>query len=1155
MQKLFGLEMASIAGGLSAALLLVIAGLVLLALRRPVFFKLGLRPIPRRRAQSSLIVVGLMLATLIITAAFITGDTLSHTIRSLAIEGMGEMDELIQAGRETQYYGASSGVDSYFKLAQFESLDAQLADYPLIDHLVPAITESIPVVNTTRRRSLQSVNVMGLRQQDLAVLAQENVTDAAGQPLDLDALVGQEVYINAAAAEDLGAAPGDLLELYVSNKPKVYTVRAISAGSTSESQSIDDNPRLLLNLRQAQSLFNRRGKINLIVVSNQGDALAGAEHSQEVTARLRNLLSDPKVTAQVYAFLAGDPAVAQALRKAAEGEEGNTQADLLALAGGLEAGVAGGGLSDATRSLLTDSEMASRVESVLEDTSWGSQPLRERLSELFAEQSDLSVDDSKRDTLDEAEMAASAFTTIFIVAGLFGISAGLVLIFLIFVMLASERKSEMGMARAVGAQRGHLVEMFVFEGTAYDLAAAAVGVALGIATGLLIAVTLGKAFAGTGLSIQPYVSLNSLLVSYSLGMLVTFATVLISAQRVSNLNIVSAIRDLPEPPHPPSYLRDRLLAPFHAIGDGFRALFRLRIFRALRAWLVQLPGSLLRLVWLGFSRGPFTLLLGLVLTPIGISKTNASFYSLGVSFAIIGAGLMLLYLLRWLFQRVALQRSWNTADFPDRVALTLLGLTLTGFWALPSSLIQKFFGVPDMSESGPEMLFISGIMIVSGAVLVIMYNTDLLLRLILVAAGGSPRFAPVLRVAIAYPLSNRFRTGMTIAIFAIVMFSVIFMATLFKVNDIILDDTEQFTGGFDLRVSSSESNPIDDLTRSIGTQPTLRRSDYAVVASQVNLPVELRQGENGRWASYLVQGVDDAYLQNIDYDLAVKAEGYQTAAEVWDAVRQHRGYAVADRMSVPSRSNSSIVIGGPDFKLKGVYLEDDTMQPIRVNAREPNTEATFELTIIGVIEQSAMTGFGLVTSQDTLRDALPFELPTPTYYIRLDDAASASQAGAALESAFLKNGVESVDQIKELRDAMAQQYVFQYLLLGFLTVGLVVGVAALGVISTRAVVERRQQIGMLRALGFQRNMVSWIFLIESSFVALLGIGLGSGLALIPAAQMINDMAADIPGLTFQVPWIEMLGVSGLAYAMTLLTTWLPAIQASQVTPAEALRYE
>jgi putative ABC transport system permease protein len=1142
MQKLFGLEMASIAGSLSAVLLLVILGLGLLALRRPVFFKLGLRPIPRRRAQSTLIVLGLMLATLIITAAFITGDTLSYTIRTQAIQGMGEIDEMIQVGGGVDSYGGESVGDKYFKMAEYEQLSAQLSGYPLIDHLLPAINENVPVIDTTSRRSLQSIGVMGLQPGDLAVLDQEETTDASGQPLMLEALGGQEVYINQKAAEALGASPGDVLELYVGSRPKIYTVRLIAAQG--------DEPRLLLNLRQAQVLFNQRGKINLIVVSNQGDVMSGVAHSQAVTAHLRSLLSDPKVTSQLYSLLAGDPGISQALRKAAEKEKGNTQVDLLSLADGLQAGEA----SPETRSLLADSDLSGRVESILADVAWGSQAQRDRLAELFANQSELGVDDVKRDTLDSSEQGASAFTTIFIVAGLFGITAGLVLIFLIFVMLASERKSEMGMARAVGAQRGHLVEMFVFEGAAYDLMAAAVGVGLGILTGLVIALTLGRAFMETGLQIRPYVSTNSLLVSYSLGMLVTFVTVLFSASRVSRLNIVSAIRDLPEPPRPPNYLRDRLLAPFRILRDGVRFLFHLKVFRALKAWLVQFPRSLLRLVWLGFTSGPLTLLLGGFLAVTGLQGKSLSSYSLGVSFSIIGIGLLLRGLLRLLFQRFAGGKAWYTLELPDRIAFTLLGLALTGFWSLPSDVLEGRLGISEMSM-GPEMLFISGIMIVGGAVLVIMYNTELLLRLILTAVGGSPRFAPVMRMAIAYPLSNRFRTGMTIAIFAVVMFSVIFMATMFKVSNLVMTDTEQFTGGFDLRVSSSSSNPVDDLARSIVTQPGVQRKDYAVIGSQVSLPVELKQAEDDRWASYLIQAADEAYLQNTGYDISVMAKGYETSAEVWDAVLEKRGFAVADRLSVPSRTSSTIMIGGPDFKLKGVYLEDETMQPIQVSARELSTEATFNLTVIGVLEQSTFSGFGLVTSQETLQQALPVELPAPTYYIRLNDGVDPGQAGAALESAYLKNGLQSVDQAKELRDAMAQQYVFEYLLLGFLTVGLVVGVAALGVISTRAVVERRQQIGMLRALGFQRRMVSWIFLIESSFVALLGIGLGAGLALIPAAEMIREMASEIPGLTFQVPWAEIGVVSGLAYTMTLLTTWLPSIQASRITPAEALRYE
>ncbi len=1132
MEKLFGLEMATIAGVLSGMLLFVIACLALLAWRRPVFLKLGLRPIPRRKAQSILIVLGLMLATLIITAAFITGDTLSNTIRQVAIEGMGEIDEIVSSSTES----------SYFKMAEYESLAAQLDGYPLVDRILPAILDSAPVVNVTHRSSLRSIEVVGLQPQDVSVLSKGEITDSSGRQLLLEALGANEVYLNAAAAEALSASPGDEMELYVGHNPKNYIVRAIAEQG--------EEPRMLVSLRQAQRMFNQHARINMIVVSNLGDELGGAASSQEVTARLRGLLCDPKTAGKLYAFLGRDPAVPRSLRAAAEREQGNTKADLLSLADGLEAG----GLSPETRSLLADEGLANRVESILADADWGNEPRRERLSRLLGDLSELVVEDIKRDTLDMGELAASAFTTIFIVSGLFGIAAGMVLIFLIFVMLAAERKSEMGMARAIGAQRGRLVEMFVFEGTAYDLAAAAVGVALGVVTGLIIAFTLGQAFAGLGLDIRPSVSTRSLLVSYSLGMLVTFATVFFSAMRVSRLNIVSAIRDLPEPPRPPRYLRDRLLAPFWAIADGFRALFRLRIFRALRFWFLSLPGSLLRLVWLGFTSGPFTLLLGLFLTQVGLQNASAAAYGTGVSFVIIGGALLVRGLVSPLVRRVARGRAWNASEILDRVTFTLMGLALTIFWSLPTRYLEEQFGVPEMS-SGPEMLFIAGILLVAGAVLVIMYNTDLLLRLILLTMGRSPRMAPVLRMSIAYPLSNRFRTGMTIAIFAVVTFSVIFMATLFKVNDLVLNDTEQFTGGFDLRVDYSRSNPVDDLPRAITRQQSLYRKDYAVVASLITLPVELKQGQAGRWAGYLIQAADTAYLESVDYDISVMAEGYTSAAEIWQAVRDEPGLAIVDRFAVPSRTTTNIVIGGPDFSLEGVYLEDETMKPIQLEVREPNSEATFELTVIGVLEQSAITGYGLITSQDTLKKGLDVELPEPTYFVRLAEGADPASTSAALESAFLKNGLESVDLVQELRDSLATQLVFQQLMLGFLTVGLVVGVAALGVISTRAVVERRQQIGMLRALGFQREMVSWVFLIESSFVALLGIGLGVGLALIPASQVVTDMAVEIPGLTFEVPWKEILVVFGLAYAMTLLTTWLPAAQASRVRPAEALRYE
>jgi hypothetical protein len=92
----------------------------------------------------------------------------------------------------------------------------------------------------------------------------------------------------------------------------------------------------------------------------------------------------------------------------------------------------------------------------------------------------LEADPVKQDSLDEADAEGNAFMSIFTTFGSFSIFAGAMLIFLIFVMLAAERRGELGIARAVGTRRGHLIQMYVYEGIAYDLMAAAVGALIGV---------------------------------------------------------------------------------------------------------------------------------------------------------------------------------------------------------------------------------------------------------------------------------------------------------------------------------------------------------------------------------------------------------------------------------------------------------------------------------------------------------------------------------------------------------------------------------------------------------------------------------------------------------------------------------------------------
>src|SRR5829696_3010122 len=100
MNDIFGIPMAG-----TMLVLLIVLGLCLtrvawIAWRRPVIFKLANRNIPRRKAQTTLIVVGLMLSTLIISAALGTGDTLHHSLTKDTYDNLGHVDQLVVASSD-----------------------------------------------------------------------------------------------------------------------------------------------------------------------------------------------------------------------------------------------------------------------------------------------------------------------------------------------------------------------------------------------------------------------------------------------------------------------------------------------------------------------------------------------------------------------------------------------------------------------------------------------------------------------------------------------------------------------------------------------------------------------------------------------------------------------------------------------------------------------------------------------------------------------------------------------------------------------------------------------------------------------------------------------------------------------------------------------
>ena len=464
----------------------------------------------------------------------------------------------------------------------------------------------------------------------------------------------------------------------------------------------------------------------------------------------------------------------------------------------------------------------------------------------------LQANKSKHDALKTADATGAAFVSMFTTFGSFSIAAGILLIFLIFVMLAAERRGELGIARAVGTRQRNLVQMFLFEGVAYDVLAAAIGALIGIAVAYLMVLVMASAFNQEGsFHITYSVTSRSVIVAYSIGVLLTFAVVSVSAWRVSRMNIVTAIRNLPEPPAPTKQ-RQR--------------------------WIL----------------GVATLILGALLIVSGISAKNAIVLGFGVSLAILG-----------------LVPVAERLGAPVRATRTAAGLGLVAWFVLPIS--RWLFGSLSVDFS---IFILSGLMIVVGASWTIMYNADLLLAGLTRSLGRIRSIAPVLRMSVAYPLRNRFRTGVTLAMFTLVVFTLVTGATTTTSFVNGMNNLGTYGGGFDVRATVAPTSPITDMRAALRHAPGINPADVRVVSSQSFLPVKAHQiGVPGGAKDYAVRGLDTAFLTHTTYNLAARAYGYGSDAQVWRAMNAHQGLAVVDGTVAPRKTNFNFG-AVPPFQLR-----------------------------------------------------------------------------------------------------------------------------------------------------------------------------------------------------------------------------------------------
>jgi putative ABC transport system permease protein len=201
-----------------------------------------------------------------------------------------------------------------------------------------------------------------------------------------------------------------------------------------------------------------------------------------------------------------------------------------------------------------------------------------------------------------------------------------------------------------------------------------------------------------------------------------------------------------------------------------------------------------------------------------------------------------------------------------------------------------------------------------------------------------------------------------------------------------------------------------------------------------------------------------------------------------------------------------------------------------------------------------------VMQPSDLRDTTRATSATPSY-LTLSVRVKSPRFVPEVESAIKKMGFNTFS-ITDATRSLRQFFVVLDLFLGIFG-SLALTVASIGIVNTlvMAILERRREIGIMKALGASDIDVKKLFFAEAGAMGVLGGAVGVtlgwliGRAINLGTNVYLKRQSFPPAEIWLVPWWLIVGAIGFAVVVSLLSGLYPAARAARLDPVQALRYE
>ncbi len=677
----------------------------------------------------------------------------------------------------------------------------------------------------------------------------------------------------------------------------------------------------------------------------------------------------------------------------------------------------------------------------------------------------------RADNLRSAKEVGASSGQFLVTIGAFGIIAGIMLLINVLLMLAEERLAELGTMRAVGLPRQPLIASFALEGALYSIVGATLGGFGGLGIGHVMVYLAGRATRpnvrmAEGLPIHFAIQPHTLLQGIAAGFLVSTVVVLATSYRVSRLDVIRALRGLPDPPR-----RHRQAAtPFLIAG--------ILIGPPVSLWGYTTPKAL-----------PFLFGMPVFFACIGVLVARRRGYVAGIS----------------------------AACAPNMV------------WAVVFQTLNK-------DVTAPISAVLGGVVIVMSGVLFVNAQQGHIASLVRRVARG--RTTVTSRLGLANPIAHRVRMLLTVAPFALVVFTLVYAEGISNLlSSQVHKIGPEIGGDYQMFATSSPVHPYDFSTLETTTVKAVARTSTIIgsFASKPDAPQRFWQ----------MTGFNRDIVKVRPPVLLRRSAAYKTDRAVYLDVAKD-----PDLIIVPAN-----FLFGTTQRLGNA--KDDPKRTPQVGDNytifDPASGAARDVTVAAV-SYTDVTGSGAFYGERGAKELFGGRLIKASAFI--------SSAGdpAALKTQLEQAGVDFGLRATVIEDAAISFFAYiddvVNLYRSDLGIGIVVGIAGIGVVLVRSVRDRRRQIGTLRAMGFDANQIGWSFLIEGAFVAIQGlvVGVGLGFVIVMAqsqGHQIKQLLGYQPALPSPSAVTAIMSI-GL-FVASILASVGPARRASRIPPAVALR--